>query len=42
MRSWKNEPSPPRRRVIESELDEHTQRIKELLRGDILMLEEEN
>lgn len=32
----------PRREAITSELDEHSNRIKELLRADLIMLEEEN
>ena len=35
--------SPPRRDInVVSELDEHSNRIKELLRADLIMLEEEN
>ena len=35
--------SSPRREVnVTSELDEHSNRIKELLRADLIMLEEEN
>ena len=36
------ERSPPRRPDVTSELDEHSNRIKELLRADLIMLEEEN
>ncbi len=32
----------PRRENITNELDEHSNRIKELLRADLIMLEEEN
>ena len=32
----------PRRDVISSELEEHSNKIKELLRQDLTMLEEEN
>jgi SMC interacting uncharacterized protein involved in chromosome segregation len=32
----------PRREMISQELDEHTSKIKELLKSDIAMLEEEN
>lgn len=32
----------PRREAINSELDEHSTRIKELLRADLVLLEEEN
>lgn len=34
--------SPPRRENLPSELDDHSNRIKELLRADLIMLEEEN
>ena len=30
----------PRRDIISSELDDHSNRIKELLRADLIMLEE--
>ena len=36
------ERSSPRRPDITSELDDHSNRIKELLRADLIMLEEEN
>ena len=32
----------PRRDIISSELEEHSNKIKELLRQDLTMLEEEN
>jgi hypothetical protein len=34
------ERSPTRREPIASELDDHSNRIKELLRADLIMLEE--
>lgn len=34
--------SPPRREAINKELDQHTNRIKELMQQDYILLEEEN
>ncbi len=42
MRSYRPERSPVRRDDINYEIDEHSNRIKELLRTDLAMLEEEN